>query len=86
MIQPIPCSSCQGAGCRVCNNVGFFGRDQFNDYYLARDASGNVTVSGIKGGGSGGIGAGKVTGALFGFIGKLIAEPHDFFWAIKQRR
>lgn len=86
MIQPYPCSNCQGAGCRVCNNVGFFGRDQSHDYYLMRDMAGNVTVAGIKGGGSTGAGAGKVAGAFFGLIGKLLAEPHDFFWAIKQKK
>lgn len=87
MIKPIPCNTCGGKGCANCNQIGFHGRDEYNDYYLARDASGNVVVAGIKGGGAGGsLGIGKAASSLFSLIGKLLSEPHDFFWAVKNKK
>ena len=86
MIKPYPCPNCQGAGCANCNNVGFFGRDETYDYYLAKGPGGNVTVAGIKQGGSSPGIFGKLFSFVFKFIEKQLEEPHDFLWAVKQRK
>jgi len=85
MIKPYPCPTCQGTGCANCNGVGFFGRDNNYDYYLAKGPSGNVTVSGIKEGGLPGGILGKFFSFIFKIISKQLEEPHDFLWAIKQK-
>jgi len=86
MVQPYPCSNCQGVGCRACNGVGFYGRDENYDYYLVKGSDGNVQVSGIKSKGSGGVVSVKIFSFFFRLIFKLIEEPRDFIWASKQRK
>lgn len=87
MIQPIPCPSCNGVGCANCNRVGFFGRDQQYDYYLTKDPTGNVRVAGIKQSGLAGKSIlEKFFSLIFGFVHRQMQEPHDFIWAIKQKK
>lgn len=86
MVKPVPCSSCNGLGCSTCNYIGFFGQDGGQQYYLAKDASGNVYVSGPRTTGGGSSVLGKLLGAIFSGIGKSLEEPHDFIWETKQKR
>ena len=85
MITPYPCPTCQAAGCANCNNVGFFGRDEHYDYYLTKEANGNVRVAGIKESGSSKNLFSQIFSFFFKIISKQLEEPHDFLWAIKQR-
>lgn len=87
MVKPFPCSSCNGLGCRQCNYIGFYGQDEHGaQYYLAKDNTGNVYVSGPKSTGGGSSVLGKLLGAIFSGIGKSLEEPHDFLWEMKQKR
>ncbi len=87
MVKPIPCPSCNGLGCSQCNYIGFFGQDERGQqYYLAKDNSGNVYVSGPKSTGGGSSILGKMMGAIFAGISKSLAEPHDFIWETKQKK
>jgi hypothetical protein len=88
MVKPIPCSSCNGLGCKRCNYIGFFGIDERGqEFYLSKDASGNVMVSGMKSSGSGGSPLlNKLFSFIFGQIGKSLEEPRDFIWESRQKR
>ncbi len=88
MVKPVPCPSCNGLGCASCSYIGFFGRDDQTgrEYFLSKDASGNIVVSGLKSGGGGTSIFGKFFGFIFSLAGRAIEEPHDFIWETKYKK
>jgi hypothetical protein len=86
MVKPVPCQSCNGLGCRICNYIGFFGTDGREEYLLDRDRSGNVFVAGLRQRSGGSNVLGKLLGLIFGHMGKSLEEPHDFIWEVKQKK
>lgn len=79
MLNAIPCPKCSGVGCKYCNNIGAIGRDETNDYYLIKSSDNKLQVGGI-------ITASSSPNIFLKFISKILEEPHDFLWSIKQKR
>ena len=86
MINPYPCPSCNGVGCANCNNIGFFGRDENYDYYLAKGPGGDVVVAGIKQSGTSKNALEQIVSFFLRIVTRQLEEPHDLIWAIRQRR
>lgn len=75
-LNAIPCPKCQGVGCKYCNRIGAIGRDETNDYYLIKSGD-KIQIGGI------------ITHSenfLIKIVSKILEEPHDFLWSIKQKK
>lgn len=87
MIRPVACPSCSGMGCRKCNFIGYFGSDGQQEYYLDKDAKGNIIIAGVKkSGGSDSSILSNLLGAIFSRAVKSLEEPHDFLWEVKNKK
>ncbi len=74
MITPIQCQNCEGFGCKDCNYIGWFMRnDEEGVVYYTQRIDGKLSLGSKKMPESGWK---KLNRKLFG-------EPHDLLWSIK---